>query len=160
MSDEVEELKTEHQFTLTRELKYSSHGDQVNASFIMLKAPSSRNKRECAFLKQAFLRASHSLADDSKEKPEKAPKLTGNDVVTMLGMSKEVDLGEVYVVAQKLFTDGGVALIDGEAKFTKHVADSMDQDEFERMVGEYLVNFTLASTLREMGKDSSEGSPD
>ena len=147
----MSDLMSEFQFPLKRsEVSYSSGGEQATAGFIQLTAPTSRHSKECAFLKQAFFRA---IPKDQDADPDAVfEKPSGDEVMTILAMSNDVDLGGVLEVAAKLFTQPGVALIDGEAKLTKHILDQFHQDDFESMVGEYLVNFTLASSLERMSE--------
>ena len=147
----------EIKYVLTTPFTYSHKGGLQEASFVELTSPTSRHSKECGALKQAFFRAQNSLqvskgARQGVEIPDE--KINGEDVVMMLAASKDVDLPEVFDVARKLFT-GGVALLDGETKLTVGVIDRMSQDDFEAMLGEYLVNFTLASLLEKMNEKSS-----
>lgn len=145
---------SEFDYELDHPFQYSHKGDQSEASFVRLVAPTSKHSKECAVLKQAFFVA---IPKDAKGDDQKDVKVTGEDVLSMIAASKDVDLGEVYAVARKLFTTG-VAFVDGEEKLTTHLVDRMDQSDFECMLGEYLVNFTLASTLRQTREPSSPGS--
>lgn len=77
------------------------------------------------------------------EKPESdGPAFTPEEVISMISMSTVVDYGKLLdTMADLLLT--GVAKIDGEAKMTRHILDSMSQADFENITGEYYANFTL-----------------
>ncbi len=143
-------MKESMVFELTEPFEYASGGDMVSANFIELTPPTSRNMTECSALKQAFYRAIPEGGRDDDDKPEKedTDDITGSEVISMILRSKDVDLITVLLHAKELFKS--VGLVDGEVKFGKPLIDLMDPDDFENMVGEYLVNFILASTLRKM----------
>lgn len=150
------EFQTEFEFPLTKPFTYSAKGEQVTATSITLSAPTSRNSDECAALKQAFMRA---IPKEAKRESDTTitkddDKIDADDVIQIMAMSIDVDLPQVFKVAKKLFTSGTIAMVDGEQKLTNNLVEKMDQNDFELMLGEYLVNFTLASTLEKMNKKS------
>ncbi len=153
----MEDRKTEFEFPLTTPISYARGGSQEEAQFILLKAPSSRNSRQCAALKQAFWRSVNpDRGQEGGNETDASAVITGQDVVTMISMSQVVDLADVLDVAKDLFTKGKVAQVDGEVPLTRPLIDEMSQDDVEAMVGEYLVNFTLASSLAQMKAQSSK----
>lgn len=137
-------------YTLTSPFDYAHKGEQVAASWIELKPPTSKNMTQCAALKQAFYRA---LPDDGEVKDETADKenieINGDDIMSLIIRSKDVELITVLLHARELFTSG-LALVDGEEKLTKPLLDMMSNDDVENMTGEYLANFILASALRKL----------
>lgn len=138
-------------YELKHPFKYAYKGNEQEASFIELKAPTSKNMTECAALKQAFTRAlpdNDNATDEDREGKELA-EITGKDIMGLILRSKDVELITVLLHARKLFTSG-IAQVEGEEKLTRHLAEEMDPDDFEDMTGEYLVNFTLASLLQKM----------
>ncbi len=152
----MSEIKNEFDYVLKTPFPYALKGQQEEASFIRLQAPTSRHSQECMKLKQAFFR---SLPKDSgtDDPSAEAEMPTGEDVMIMIAMSNDVDLSEVLDVGIRLFTSG-IALVDGESKLTKHLIDSMSQGDVELMLGEYLVTFTLASSLARTRERSSKAS--
>lgn len=150
------ELVKEFDFPLTTSIEYSHEGQQKEAEFIRLTAPTSRNSDECAFLKQAFWRSADRETSGGKVDDDKEVDIKGQDVLIMMAMSEKVDLREVVQVAKHLFTKGKVATLDGEVPLTKPRIDEMSEDDVEAMLGEYLVNFTLASSLAQIKKDSAK----
>ena len=139
-------------YTLETPLKYAYRGEPMDGEFITLKAPTSRNMAECAALKQAFFRA---LPQDGAVEADTTDtgdaEITGEGVMTLITMSKDVELASVLVTGRELLTSG-VALIEGEEKLTKPLLDNISQDDLEGMLGEYLANFILASALQRLKK--------
>jgi hypothetical protein len=153
MSDD---FQIEFQYSLKRSFSYSHKGDTVDAKFITLTAPTSRTAKECSALKQAFFRAmsEQQTVTSSGEATNTDLEIEGGDVMALLAMSTEVDLPDVLDVGKKLFQQPGIALVDGEAKLGGTLIDRMSLDDFEDMLGEYMVNFILASSLTRL-KDKS-----
>ncbi len=146
---EQEQRKTEYDFYLGVPLSYSSGSSQHDATFIRIFAPSSKVSRECSALKQAFLRAvPKEVSTSAVSTPEtSADDLTGSDVIQILAMSTAVELPDVLEVGKRLLLAPGISKVEGETKLTNALLERMSQEDFENMLGEYLVNFTLASTL-------------
>ncbi len=133
------------------QLLYAKDGDEVQAEFITLFAPSSKQLKHTTFLKQSFFRALNSLQGDSKaEESTEQPEMKAGDLMAMLYMS-DVDMNVVLLTAIELFKSG-VALVDGEQRLTSPILDTMSQNDLELMTGTYLVNFTLASVLAKTKK--------
>ncbi len=150
------EITNEFDYVLKTPFPYALKGAQEEASFIRLSAPTSRHSQECMKLKQAFFRSlpKNSGSDDD---PGDSEMPSGEDVMIMIAMSNDVDLAETLDVGIRLFTSG-IALVDGEMKLTKHLIESMSQGDVERMLGDYLVTFTLASSLARTRERSSKAS--
>jgi hypothetical protein len=145
MSDEGE-IKTEFRHDLGSKFTYSSKGSLVEATFIILSAPSTKYSKECSALKQAFFRA---LPPGDAEVEPDAKDPTGMEVMILLAISTKVELPEVIEIGKKLLSSG-LAQVDGEAKLTMHLIELMRADEFDEMLGEYIVNFIIASSLAKM----------
>ncbi len=156
MPTEETDTTTEFRYALTTPFKYDHKGDRHDASFILLQAPTSRHSRECAALKQAFFRSAAAI--DSDAEAEKDVDVTGEEVIAMIAMSSAVDLADVMDTAIRLFTNKGIALVDGEVNLNKQLIERMMQSDVEAMLGEYMVNFTLASSLAQMKDKSSKAS--
>ena len=144
--------KVEFQFDLDEPFNYAYKGEQRSATFIILKAPSTRNRSFQADLKQAFYRAipkDESSREDYEGALDKDSKdeLTGEQIMAMISMSRDVSLNNVMIIATELFISG-VALVDGEEKLTKPLVNEMGFDDLERMTGEYMATFILASLLK------------
>lgn len=163
MSDEEEshEMLEEYKFNLRKPIKYAHKGEQREAEFVTLLPPTSKHSDECAALKQAFFIAIRSQAgaddDDSGDEPE---KINGTQAMVLLSMTptKELDLRSVMAVGRSLFTSKAepIALVDGEARMTVPLFEQLRQEDFEEMLGEYMVNFITASSMAQMRKKSSK----
>lgn len=140
---------TTFDYNLKMGFEYHHKGQLTTAKFITLRAPTSRNSDECGALKQAFYRSVPKDVDpDDKAKAKAEDRvIEGSDIVMALAASSEVEFSDVLRTAKKLFTSG-VAMVEGETKMTMPMLDEMSQDDLEGMLGEYLVNFTLASSLK------------
>lgn len=148
-------------FELAEPIPYALEGDMVEGTFVKLTAPTSRNRVECARLKQSFFRAlpkdDGQPAEKRDESDKKADEFTGEAIMTLIAMSQDVELEVVLLNARELFTSG-VAHVEGEkdGKLNKLMLDAMDPDDFELMTGAYLVNFILASALKRLKNSSSK----
>lgn len=152
MSDEKNSVTI--RYTLISQFDYSVKGDTVTAEFIELTAPTSKNMYQCADLKQAFFRAisEHNKTQNSpadSEEDTKIEDLTPIELISALYASNTVDMKEILGVSVELFKSG-VAKVDGETKLTKPLIDEMSTDDLEGILGEYLLNFILASSLNMM----------
>ena len=144
----------EYNFDLSESFEYACKGLPVTANHILFKAPTSRNMTLISGLKQAFYRSLPKNRPDVSEadKNESDNEITGEDVITLISSSLDVELCNVLVMARELFVEKDIALVDGETKLTKPLIDLIHPDDYEMMVGEYLANFILASALRKMNE--------
>lgn len=130
---------------------YAKDGDEVVAEFVQLTAPSSKQLKHTTYLKQSFFRALNSLQGAAKEeKTDESVDMKAEDIISMLYMS-DVDMNNVLLSAIELFSSG-VALVDGDQRFTKPIIETLSQEDLELMTGTYLVNFILASALAKAKK--------
>ena len=154
MSDEAPttpERITEFDAHLVAPLTYAFEGSNHQASFIRFFAPSSKVSRECAALKQAFMRAvptpTAAQVEAARMKEGKQELPTGPEIVAVMMASTDVDYPDVLDVARKLFLSPGIAKVDGEVKLTRNLLDQVDGNDFEEMLGVYMANFTMPSVL-------------
>ncbi len=144
------ELKTEHEVVLTSLVKYSHAGESLEATSVLLIAPSANQLKNTVSLKQYFFQAITSM-DDGKEGDDKAKakakdiEMDGGAVMSMMYMSK-IDMNDLFDDAKKLLTSG-VAKLDGKEPLTDALIEKISVNDYEKIVGEYLVNFILASAL-------------
>jgi hypothetical protein len=144
---------------LTYELKdpfeYAFKGDMREAAFITVSAPTVENIGCVARLKQGFMQA---VSNQKPSAAEAAPKdedgaglddLSGDMIMAMLSMS-DIDYAGYLTTARAVFSDTGVALIDGEQQIKKAIMSKMSMSDLEAMTGEYLKVFILTSALETM----------
>lgn len=152
-------MPREFKFDLSQPLTYGHGGELATSSFVILTAPTSRERKECAYLKQAFFVAiNENRSGMDEEKVERARErlkqeqkkdeelLSGEEVMMMIASSTKVKFDEFLEVGRRLL-QSGVAKIGGEEKLTGALIDKMDMDDFEKLVGDYLAFFTLQSSL-------------
>jgi hypothetical protein len=160
--EEVPEIKTKFTFDITTKFKFANGSAQDDAKYIELHAPTSRHARECCELKQAFFRSMQEQQDSSETKlnvQDKDPTdIKGPDVMQLIAISRNVNLADTLDIARLLFAGTGIAMINGEIKLNKETINRMSVDDFENMLGEYLVNFTLAFSLGQAKKNISKDS--
>ncbi len=152
------ELNTEFKYVLKNPFSYSKDGQVIDAQFIALTAPTSRTTTECAALKQAFFRAMGEQEGGDADKVDPDFNIEGSDIMTLIAMSKGVDLPDVLDIGKKLFQQPGIALVDGETKLGNELMNRMSVDDLEDMLGDYLVNFILAASLKRLRDKSSKAS--
>ena len=147
----MSELKSEHEVILTSKVAYHHGGEKKQAVSVLLLAPSYKQIKETVKIKQFFFQAIASMQDAKKElEQDDSPEMEmdGEAVVSMMFMS-DVDMNKVFDEAKKLLTSG-VAKIDGVETLNDSMIESLSVDDFEKIVGEYLINFIIASALMKM----------
>lgn len=149
-------IKSEFTFTLTTPINYSEGGKFVDAFELTLKAPSNKNRNECAKLKQGFFRALKDLESMGKNKPdakeEKAEPesdIDGDAILSIIMMADSVDY-EKYQEAFRLLVTNGVCEISTTQKLNTDLYNNLSNADSERLMGDYLANFLLASQLQKM----------
>ena len=162
MDEELDTMETEVRYVLEDRIHYARDGEQVEAEFITLRAPTSRHTKPCAALEQAFFRATRDQASgvevSERDKDAPTPEITGSDIMIGIAASTTVDLADVMEVGRTLFLSPGVAFIEGEVPMkTKHL-DDMSHRDFKAMLGQYVRDFLIASSLQLTKEPSSKGS--
>jgi len=139
-------------YELKHPFKYANKGDQVEAVFITLFAPSFKQIDKVAPIKQAFTAAITDTVSDvnvdeveAKEPEEGDELITPSQAIQVLYRAN-ADITKVFLHAQELFKSG-VALVDGESKLTTPLMEKMHLDDFEGLVGAYLGNFIAPSLM-------------
>lgn len=158
MSEEFKEGDQQFNYILEKQFQYAFKGDMVSASFITLKEPTAKVTKNCGALKQAFFRAMQERAGDadvsSEDSGNSVMEIQPDDVLMIMSMSNNVDMSELYDNAKDLFMISSVAMIEGETKIGPAIMDKISLVDLDGMIGSYLVNFTLASSLRKMQERS------
>lgn len=144
-------------YTLKDPFEYAFKGDLRQAEFVTVKAPTVDNISYVGKLKQGFMRAVTGQKNDAPaETPIETDKdggnlddLSGDMIMSMLSMS-DVDYAGYLTTARAVFTDTGLALVDGEEPIKKTLMSKMSMRDLESMTGEYLKVFIVASALETM----------
>lgn len=149
-------IVTEINVPLTTQVKYHNKGEDAEAQFIMMAAPTSKNMVECAIIKQCFTQAAVAVSKDaegsSSDKEDKDDSgVNPKDIIQMM-FASTTDMNKLWVSAKVLFKD--VVLFEGEVKASVPLIDKISIDDLQNMLGEYLVNFIAASMLSGAKKSS------
>jgi len=152
------EIKSEHEFKLNVPLKYQHQGEDHEARLIILKAPTNKIRGQRAKLKQAFMQAiseaesktAETASNDSQDDTIIEDDAIADYILMMLYSSKSIKITTIIEEFKDLIVNGGVAMIENTTKMTTPLFENMDADDCDRMMGEYMANFILASFLNKI----------
>lgn len=145
-------MKESFRHELLESFVYGKAGQEAQAEFIEFTPPRAANMTECAILRQAFFRAlpqGEPVKDGDKDAKD---DLTAEELMSILSMSSDVDLDKILVTVKILLTSKGISQVDGETHLTKPLFELLDMDDLIEITGKYLLNFILASSLRQLRK--------
>ncbi len=141
-------------------------GQQCTAKFIMLYAPTTRNVRKVATVKQLLMRSiteqtekyspeqiddfklQQSAIPQSDKKEKESQESTDEEVSMMMAMvsaSNNVDYGDFIQAMINVLKSPDMARIDGDTALTESFIDKIPVGELEVIAGKYLVNFISPS---------------
>ena len=133
-------------------IDYHVGGDQVEAGFVTLLAPTSKNLAECARIKQGFMRAAVDISErnakngedesDKKDESDSNSMPSGDEVMQMIYISN-VDVTNLLLEFKEMLKN--VGLLEGEYKMTSPIINSLSPFDVENLLGEYISNFIAAS---------------
>lgn len=139
---------------LSTPFEYDSKGEVVDATFVSITSPTAKHIHLTATLKQAFqvaaMKIHDSKGDDEKEEKEDKDdsKISPSDAMALIYAGGDaIDIKVVMASGRELLTSG-LVLVEGEEKLTKPLCDKLSQDDFEEIIGTFLVNFIVASLLK------------
>lgn len=134
---------------LKTNLPYAYKGEKLEGTFITLIAPAYKQFEYCVPLKQMVFRVMAKMADssdgDTNDETDSESALKGRDLISMMYQSDE-DMIKFLLYGERLLLSG-IAQVEGCEKLTTPLRKSMDSEDFENVLGEYIVNFILASVL-------------
>lgn len=154
------EIKREFEFTLSSPVSYQAEGQAQEGRLLTLTAPSNKVRAQRAKLKEAFMMAIAEAGEQEKEQkavPQGDQKDTvieedefSEYVLMMLYSSPKVNIVDMLEEFKGLMIHGQCCTIEGSVKMTAPIFDSMDADDCDRLLGEYMANFILASFLNKI----------
>ena len=151
------EFKSEFEFTLNSPIKYQSQGDHHHdGRLLVLKAPSNKVRANRAKLKQAFMASvsegEQKVSDAAENQKDTviADDEMPDYILMMLYASKSINMAEVLDEFMNLLTIGKCCKVEGAEDLTKSMFEEMDADDTDRLLGEYMANFIIASFLKKM----------
>lgn len=131
-------------FTLSEPIDYQAKGENTKASLLELSAPAVNNRKRAAKMKQGFMRVVNELPDSAKQEGKKGDeKVKPEEILALLQMGS-IEYDEYMDIFFNLLTSG-ICKVEGEVELTQHMADKISFEDLEKLMGEYLVNFILAS---------------
>lgn len=156
----------EFEYRLTSPAKFSQDGDMVNATFVTLKPPSSRQSKFAGALRQGFMQAlreqmnndkimeaaeaarvdAETLGEEDPQDPgeEEANPAEGHNVINMVAMSEKVDYPK-FIEAGKKLLGSGAMLFNGATQAKENPIEKMDLWDVEEIIGRYIQNFINTS---------------
>lgn len=144
------ENENEFIYELKTKFEYSFKGEMREASFISLRAPTMKEHNLASKLKQSIYNLIKNETQENDTQEKKTEKSTDDDaeitaelILMMMFASNNIDINVVFEQAKELF-GSGLALIDGEQKLNNPLVQKMSIDDFQNLIGEYIVNFILA----------------
>lgn len=147
----MKDMKKEVSVSLTSVVQYHSGGELKTATMVSLKAPTMKSLKHAAAMKQGFFQAMSAVKSDSVETKTSGDddgEMNGEAVLALLYMS-DIDIDAFFNAARELMKSGS-AKLDDQVDLNDTLLNQLSVEDFEKLVGEFLVNFTLASTLMKM----------
>lgn len=131
-------------YDLKTPINYHASGENKEATAVILSAPSNKQRRAAARLKQFFFQAINAMKTDDQPSDNDGKKPKGSDIVALLMMS-DVDIDDVHEAFKDILITG-CAMIDGATSLTSLHYDALSYEDTEEMLGEYLVAFLIPSS--------------
>ena len=156
----MSELKTSFEYILSSPIKYSDGGEFLESNFLVLYAPSMKEMRFAAKLKQHFYSAleanQQSLTEQStKEQSSKADDQPIDAQMLMLLLEKGGNNLEDVYACFSLLLQTKVCKIDDKVQMKKSILEDIPFVEIEQILGMYLDHFLLQSFKKLIGQSSS-----
>lgn len=136
-------------FTFDTPIEVAHKGDMISCSYIEFVAPKANQRKKTTKLKQMFFQAITAAATPSAEqKSGNADKsdIKGYELLIIMAQS-HVDYTDFIETGRSVVCDG-VGKLDGVEPFTAPIADNLDADVLENIIGDYVANFILRSALK------------
>jgi len=140
------------EFKFDEPIEFSHGGERVEGNSITFYAPKPKQRKKTGKLKQAFFRAlpTEGNENQSSHRNEEV-EISGAEVLFLVAHSKETDYPDFIETGRSLICDQ-VGKIDDTEYFTTFIADNIELDVLEEMIGEYIANFIVRSSLQSLTK--------
>lgn len=149
------------EFTLSKKLRYQKNGDVLETDKLDMFAPSRDNFSQVLKLKQGYHKAQSQVAarylpllkniDEFKDKFDKQDK--EEDIATLSTQvlealyTSDIDIEDYFNCFKLLCTKGAIKTLDGVI-LTNEMLSNISINDLERLLGEYLGFFIVASTTK------------
>lgn len=136
-------------YELKTPFKYHHKGQEQEAKFITLFAPTMEHMKHREPLKQAFYQAVLDLntgnTNEEKPQPQSEDEMKGDDILVILRASQKVDTFKLGLHFIQLLTSKGIAMVDGSEPMTDSIVKKLKPEDFDNLMGAFFVNFIVAS---------------
>lgn len=143
----------EFEFLLESPIKIARAGDEDLVFRVIVKAPTARNRAHLIRLKQGFLKAAveaskNSAVSGAKEeaKDGASDEISAEAIMALLYIS-DIDLPKLEDEFRALLLSGGLSVVEG-VPTNAHMVDQISHNDFEKMMGQYFVNFIVSSSMK------------
>jgi hypothetical protein len=135
-------------FILKHPIKYHQAGSVEEGYELIMHAPSIAVYRQVSALKQGFFdqvnKLKNNVTTQSADANAMQEEMQGEALVSMLYMAGNLDVNKYLGHFKEICLEGLVLLPNG-VKINQQQLDSLSPDDFERLAGEYILNFILGS---------------
>jgi len=146
--------KKEFEFILQEDLQYADGtGGFAKAKKMLLRAPSTKQKKYSIKLRQGFMQAVKSNVDTFSKSKNTAKtsssheEMKGEEILGLMLMS-DVDMVGFCDTFKDLLIDG-CCLVDGKIVLTLSLYEGLSDEETSRLMGEYIANFLIPSLMKQ-----------
>ena len=148
---------TEFEVELDTPVNVAVAGQKQECEKVLLRAPSSVNRKEVSRIKRTWTRAMDEVAQRNKANAESKPaekddsaksddaQITHSEVIDLISATGDDDdrLNKCYDAFEQLLFDG-CGSIEGEA-ITKTIFNRFAYDDLEKLFGEFVMSFLFPS---------------
>lgn len=134
------------EFILSDPIEFQTGGEHAEGKTLELTAPAVNNRKRVAKLKQGLMRCINDLQTNESVKKESKPDssdIKPEEILVLLQMGS-VEYDEYMDIFVNLLTSG-VCKVEGKEPMTSTLVEKMSFADLEKLMGEYLVNFTIGS---------------
>ena len=134
------------EYTLSDPVKFHRQGQTEESTLLVFQAPSAKNRKKVAKLKQGMMRAIDGIQGESVQNVDGKPEdINPREVLALLQMSSVIEYDEYLETFVGLMTSG-VCRVDGsEIMLNEKMLEDVTCEDLDNILGEYLVNFILGS---------------
>lgn len=156
----MSEIKTSFEYILSSPIKYSDGGEFIEADLLVLYAPSMKEMRFAAKLKQHFYAALESNQQTNEQRTNEAslkPEADeiNADMLMFLLEKGGSNLEEVYTCFSLLLCTKACK-IDDKVDMKKSILETIPFVEIEEILGRYLDSFLLKSFKKQIEEHISK----
>ena len=149
----LQEYKKDFTFELHEPIKYQDENSEKETKMLVLYAPSNKLAAPKAKLRQKILTAFYEMSKgsdktESTQSTKEKNKLEPEALLFAIALSEDgIEIKETF---KDLLKDGCLSLDGKFNDITSWHLDQIEDDEFEEMMGEYIINFIIPSWMKRL----------